>query len=182
VSGNPLHILPEPVGQLLKGQTNGDMSLEEKRQEEDYQRLSALFQFYLQLVLQAFTFALGIAGGVSAFVLGWEVHSRRVVSYGLFLPAALCIGMGASFLLAVRSSHKLNDALQTLKSSLRRALAPHATNLTAALRWLGILLVICGAFIVILWFFIASGLYRHKKQNPPYATPGPSASASPSQK
>jgi hypothetical protein len=56
------------------------MPVEEKPQLEDYQRLSALFQFYLELVLKAFTFALGIAGGVSAFVLGKDVPDRRLAA------------------------------------------------------------------------------------------------------
>jgi hypothetical protein len=70
---------------------------------------------------------------VSAFILGKEVHNRRLLSYSLLLPAALCLGVGGSFLFGWRSSGKLNDALQTLKTSLRRTLAPHARNLTTAL-------------------------------------------------
>jgi hypothetical protein len=140
---------------------NEDMPVEERRQLEDYQRLSALFQFYLELVLKAFTFALGIAGGVAAFLLGKDVHDRPLAAYGLLLPAVLCIGMGAAFLRAVHSSLELNEALQTLKNELHRSLAPHATNLTAALKGFGILLIICGIILVGLWGTLAFGLDDH---------------------
>jgi hypothetical protein len=136
---------------------NDDMPLDEKRQLEDYQRLSALFQFYLELTFKAFTFVLGIAGGVSAFVLGKEVSDRHLAAFGLLLPSALCIGMGVAFLRAVPSTRELNEALQTLKKSLNRSLAPHATNLTATLFWFGLLLVICGIFLAWLFFVISSG-------------------------
>jgi hypothetical protein len=136
---------------------NDDMPIDEKRQLEDYQRLSALFQFYLELTLKAFTFVLGIAGGVSAFVLGKEVSDRHLAAFGLLLPSALCIGMGVAFLRAVPSTRELNEALQTLKKSLNRSLAPHATNLTATLFWFGLLLIICGIFLAWLFFVISSG-------------------------
>jgi hypothetical protein len=116
---------------------NDDMPIDEKRQLEDYQRLSALFQFYLEHTLKVFTFVLGIADGVSAFVLGKEVSDRHPAALGLLLPSALCIGMGVAFLRAVPSTRELNEALQTLKKSLNRSLAPHATNLTATLFWFG---------------------------------------------
>jgi hypothetical protein len=136
---------------------NDDMTIDRARDLEDYQRLSALFQFYLELVFKAFTFALGIAGGVGAFVLGTDVPDRRLAAFGLLLPAVLCIGMGFAFLRAVRSSLELNSALQTLKNSLRLSLAPHATNLTAALKGFGMLLLICGIFLAWLFFIIFSG-------------------------
>jgi Leucine-rich repeat (LRR) protein len=166
VSGNPLRILPRPIRQLIHDQIKTAILPDETRQLEDYVRLSALFQFYLQLILQAFTFALGVAGGVSAFVLGWDVHNRRQVAWSLLLPAALCLGMGFSFIFSVRSSRNLNDALQTLKCSLRRKLAPHATNLSHSLLWLGMLLVVCGFVIILLIADVVSGHYRLKKQSP----------------
>ena len=89
---------------------NDDMPIDETRDLEDYQCLSALFQFYLELVFKAFTFALGIAGGVSAFVLGKDVPDRRLAAFGFLLPAVLCIGMGFTFLRAVHSSRELNSA------------------------------------------------------------------------
>jgi hypothetical protein len=89
---------------------NDDMPIDETRDLKDYQCLSALFQFYLELVFKAFTFALGIAGGVSAFVLGKDVPDRRLAAFGLLLPAVLCIGMGFAFLRAVHSSRELNSA------------------------------------------------------------------------
>src|SRR5260221_2911378 len=130
---------------------NEEMPLEEKRQLEDYQRLSALFQFYLELVLKAFTFSLGFAGGVSAFVLGKDVSDRHLASFGLLLPSVLCIGMGVAFLRAAPSTLELNQALQSLRKSLNRSLAPHATNLTATLFGFGVLLIACGIFLG--WLF-----------------------------
>ena len=134
-----------------------EMPLEEKRQLEDYQRLSKLFQFYLELTLKAFTFALGIAGGVTAFVLGKDVSDPRLAAFGLLLPAVLCSGMGLGFLWAVPSSFQLNKALQTLKKSLSRSLAPHTLNLTASLAGFGVLLILCGIFLAGLFFVIYSG-------------------------
>lgn len=120
---------------------NGDFSLDEQRGLEDYRRLSDLFQFYLQLVLSTFTFALGIAGGVCAFVLGKDVPNPRLASFGLLLPAALCTGLGYAFIKSRKSSEELHSALDRLKKQLNRELAPHAGNLTASLKWFGILLV-----------------------------------------
>jgi hypothetical protein len=122
-----------------------------------YQRLSALFQFYLELVFKAFTFALGIAGGVSAFVLGKDVSDERLAAFGLLLPALLCGGMGAPFVQAVPSSKELKGALQKLKLELELTLAPHASNLTAALRYLGYLLIACGFILLGLFGYIAWG-------------------------
>jgi hypothetical protein len=136
---------------------NDDMPLEERRQLEDYQRLSLLFQFYLELTLKAFTFALGIAGGVSAFVLGKNLSDPHLAAFGLLLPAALCTGMGFGFLWALPSSLQLNKALKTLKNSLNRSLAPHALNLTATLFGFGLLLIACGTFLAWLFFVIYSG-------------------------
>src|SRR6516164_8486650 len=107
-----------------------DMPLDEKRALEDYQRLSLLFQFYLELVLKAFTFVLGIAGGVCAFVLGKSDSISHVASIGLILPAVLCTGMGIAFIRGAPSSIELNEALQSLRKFLKRSLAPHALNLT----------------------------------------------------
>jgi hypothetical protein len=59
---------------------------------EDFQLLSALFQFYLDLVLKAFIFALGIAGGVSAFVLGKDVSDERLAACGF--PHSSAAGWG----------------------------------------------------------------------------------------
>lgn len=111
---------------------------------EDYQRLSALFQFYLDLVLKAFTFAIGAAGAVSAFVLEKDVKDKHVASFGLLLPSLLCIGMGVAFLRAVRSARELNHALQSLRTELDRRLAPHGNNLVVTLLWFGLLLVLSG--------------------------------------
>jgi 4-amino-4-deoxy-L-arabinose transferase-like glycosyltransferase len=144
---------------LLGGRLFGrnDYPIDERRALEDYQRLSALFKFYLELVLKAFTFALGIAGGVSAFVLGKNVSDIHIASFGLLFPAVLCIGMGVAFWRAAPSSRELNNALQSLKTSLKRSLAPHASNLTATLYSFGVLLFLCGAFLVVLFYLIYSG-------------------------
>lgn len=133
-----------------------ELPLEERRKLEDYQRLSALFQFYLELVLKAFTFAIGIAGAVSAFVLGNDVADRTLAKYGLLLPALLCIGMGAAFLRSIRSARELDAALQNLRDDLGRVLAPHAENLVAGLKGFGLLLIVSG--LVLFGLFV--GLFR----------------------
>jgi hypothetical protein len=133
---------------------SADIPLDEQRKLEDYQRLSALFQFYLELVLRAFTFALGIAGAVSAFVLGKDVADKHLASFGLLLPSLLCTGMGIAFLYALPSARELNEALQGLRKDLERRLAPHATNLVATLFWFGVLLILSGVFLGLLFFHI----------------------------
>jgi hypothetical protein len=117
--------------------------------EKEFDRLTELFKFYLQLVLNTFIFALGISGGVCAFALGKD-NPHRVAAVGLLLPAALCIGLGFAFRHAMDSTCELDEALQTLKSSLKLKLAPHAKNLTAGLGLFGLLLIICGIGLIAL--------------------------------
>jgi len=140
---------------------NGNFPLDEQRALEEFKRLSDLFQFYLQLVLNTFIFALGIAGGVCAFVLGKDNPHPRLAAFGLLLPATLCIGLGVAFLRGMDSSFELNQALQALKRYLNRTLAPHAINLTKSLQWLGYLLIISGLGLLLLWGYVSLGLSQH---------------------
>lgn len=129
---------------------NSDFPLDEQRALEEFKRLTDLFKFYLQLVINTFIFAVGISGGVCAFVLGKDNSHPRLAAFGLLLPVALCVGLGVAFLHARRSACELNEALQTLRRSLNRTLAPHATNLTASLKLFGYLLICCGCGLFVL--------------------------------
>jgi hypothetical protein len=137
--------------------SENDMPLDEKRALEDYQRLSLLFQFYLELVLKVFTFVLGITGGVCAFVLGKSSSISHVASIGLLLPAVLCTGMGIAFIRAAPSSAELSEALESLRKFLKRSIAPHTSNLTNSLYGFGGLLILCGLFLFVLFYLIYWG-------------------------
>lgn len=80
-----------------------DLPLQEQRDLEEFQRLSLVFQFYLELVLKAFVGTLGIAGGVTTFTLRKDVLDPHTSALGILLPAALCFGMGLGFLIATLS-------------------------------------------------------------------------------
>lgn len=137
---------------------SNQLSPEEARKLEEYQRLSALFQFYLELAFKAFTFALGMAGAVSAFVLKRENADPHIASFGLLLPSLLCFGMGLAFIRSVPSAKELNQALQELKTGLNCRLAPHATNLVNLLFWFGSLLVVSSLFLLLLFIRIRFNL------------------------
>jgi hypothetical protein len=51
----------------MEFQMSEERPLQEQRDLEEFQRLSLLFQFYLNLVLQVFIATLGVAGAVSTF-------------------------------------------------------------------------------------------------------------------
>lgn len=118
---------------------------------DDYEHLSELFRFYLDLVLKAFTFALGVSGAVVAFILGKDVQNLEIASFGLLLPSVLCIGMGVAFIRAIPSSRELTEALSSLKVSLGLQLAPHGKNLSVMLNWFGWILLSSGVFLFILF-------------------------------
>lgn len=136
----------------VKNATMSEPDASSNQRWADYKHLSELFQFYLELVFKAFTFALGISGAVVAFVLGKDVGDRHAATFGILLPAVLCAGMGLAFLRAVPSSRELTAALNRLKVALSLELAPHGRNLTMGLMWFGILLVISG--LSLFGFFI----------------------------
>lgn len=126
------------------------------RDEKEFERLTELFKFYMQLTLNTFTFAVGIAGAVCAFSLGKD-NPHRLAAVGLLLPAALCIGLGLAFWHARDSTRQLNEALQHLKESLELTLAPHAKNLTDGLGLFARLLIACGIGLTV--FFILEAFF-----------------------
>jgi hypothetical protein len=127
--------------------------LQEQRDLEELTRLSDLFKFYLELVLKVFVATLGIAGGVTTFVLTKQVLNPQTSAFGLLLPAALCLGMGLGLFVAMFSSFELAWALKELKKVLGLRVAPHGANLWLALSGFGILLFLCGCFLV--WLSLA---------------------------
>jgi hypothetical protein len=119
--------------------------LREQRDLEEFVRLSELFKFYLELVLKVFIATLGIAGGVTTFALKkGDVLDTKISSLGLFLPAALCLGVGIGFFVALRSSFQIGEALDELKVLLKLRVAPHSANLWLSPIGFGVLLTICG--------------------------------------
>jgi hypothetical protein len=123
-------------------------SLQDQRDLEEFQRLTELFKFYLELVLKVFVATLGIAGGVTTFALTKNALDPQNSARAVLLPAALCLGMGLGFLVALRSSFQVGRALEDLKKVLKLRVAPHGANLWIALAGFGVLLlsVAAGSF------------------------------------
>ena len=91
---------------------------------EEFKQHSELFRFYLGLLLQTVTFALGATAGVVAYLVKEEtgiVHSRR--SLALIPPALLCLGLGIGFLRQRRAATELRNRLNELADELDFGLA-----------------------------------------------------------
>ena len=82
-----------------------------------------------------------------------DVLETKISALGLLLPAALCLGIGSGFLVALRSSFQIGRALDELKILLKLRVAPHSANLWLSLIGFGVLLTGCG--IGLLWLGVA---------------------------
>jgi len=117
---------------------------------EEFKQHSELFRFYLGLLLQTVTFALGATAGVVAYLVKEEtgiVHSRR--SLALIPPALLCLGLGIGFLRQRRAATELRNRLNELADELDFGLAPHGDVLINSLAGLGGLLAFVGTGLVL---------------------------------
>src|SRR2546422_940271 len=101
-------------------------------QLEEFKNLSALLTSYLTLVMQTMTLAMPVAGGMAAYAIKGD-GKRSARAYALILPAALCGGLGAGFLLKHAAAVQLEQRLAELTVSLHFGVAPHASILVNAL-------------------------------------------------
>jgi hypothetical protein len=117
---------------------------------EEFKQHSELLRFYLGLVLQTVTLALGATSGVVAYLVkdeGGATPLRR--SLALLPSGALCIGLGIGFLIQHAAAVELRDRLIQLARELGFGLAPHGNILVNALIGLGGLLVTVGGGLLV---------------------------------
>ena len=118
---------------------------------EELATLSDLYISYLGLILNTFTFVIGISGAMLAYVLK-ESKSRFVV-YSLFIPSFICLTMGIGFILSVPKARVLGEALKELQVTLNLSLVAHSEILIYTLTGFGIFLIITGCILAALPIF-----------------------------
>ena len=126
---------------------------------EEYSNLTDLYKFYLDIVLRSVIFVLGIVGAVLAYLL--KESKSHLTAFGLFIPSALCMGVGILFIAGLQKAKELSSAVTDLGSKLNLTLTPHTEVLESALLWFGILLLVLG--VVILSSIVP--IYRYLKSS-----------------
>jgi uncharacterized membrane protein len=119
---------------------------------EEYKALTGLYQYYLGLTVQTVTLAMTVTSGVVAYAVKGEGNPQRR-AYALALPAALCIGLGAGFLMQRAPAVQLKSRLDALTKEFGFGLAPHVSILVNAVTWLGLLMLVTGIVLMIVATF-----------------------------
>jgi hypothetical protein len=117
---------------------------------EQYNLLTDLYKFYLELIVQANLLIFAIIGGIATYM--FANPTSPLVRWSLILPIGLSVFFAVAAIVSVRLAVELKDEIVQLKKKLNLGLAPHVGVLVYSLFVLGgthLLLAIFLALVLI---------------------------------
>lgn len=117
---------------------------------EQYNLLTELYKFYLNLVVQTNLLIFAVIAGIATYI--FSNPASQLVRWSLFLPIILSSFFAVTGIVGARLTMDLRDEIIRLKKKLNLGLAPHINVLVYGLFTLGALHFILAVFMIILFF------------------------------
>jgi hypothetical protein len=117
-----------------------------------YNLLSELYKFYIEMLGKSILLIYGITGGIVAYT--FSNANNPVIKWSLMLPLLFCMSFGFICLRGVRQARELQQEIKAIRDKLHIGLAPHIDILVYALFGAGIMYVLVAAAIFIVFFLV----------------------------
>lgn len=117
-----------------------------------YNLLSELYKFYLELLINSSLLIYGITGGIVAYT--FSNAGTPVIKWSLILPLLFCMASGFLCLRGVRQAREVQQEIKAIRDKLQIGLAPHVDVLVYALLASGILFVLVSVGLFAVFFLV----------------------------
>lgn len=117
-----------------------------------YNLLSELYKFYLELILNSNLLLYGITGGIVAYT--FSNTDFPLIKWSLVLPLLFCMTYAFLSLRGVRQAKELQQEIKTIRAKLQIGLAPHVDVLVFTLFATGIMFVLVSIALLIVFFLV----------------------------
>jgi hypothetical protein len=117
-----------------------------------YNLLSELYKFYLELLANSILVIFGITGGIVAYT--FSNANNPIIKWSLMLPLLFCIAVAFLCLRGMRQAKELQQEIEVIRGKLHIGLAPHVDVLVYALLGAGIMFVLVAAAIFVVFFLV----------------------------
>lgn len=117
-----------------------------------YNLLSELYKFYLELILNSNLLLYGITGGIVAYT--FSNTAVPLIKWALVLPLVFCMTYAFLSLRGVRQAKELRQEIMAIRAKLQIGLAPHVDILVFTLFATGIMFVLVSIALLIVFFLV----------------------------
>lgn len=117
-----------------------------------YNLLSDLYKFYLELLVNSNLLIYGITGGIVAYT--FSNAGIPIIKWSLVLPLFFCMSTALLCIRGVRQARELRQEMYLIRDTLHIGLAPHVDVLIYALFASGIMLVLASGALFVVFFLV----------------------------
>lgn len=124
------------MSEEITQQNNGVSSWEDASEDllwKQYEQLSGLYTFYINIVVQYNAFSYAVLGAIVTLVVTNKSEANEI-AYLIFIPLLISLALSGIAFVGIPKAQELEVAIIDLKNKLNTRLAPHVDMLIVAMR------------------------------------------------